>query len=166
MLSCLWMFVNIIYMADNYQCSWSTLDLYIYIYIRTRRQSMIIAWIQIQEGSESGTRSKLFQKQDYFSLKWLGSIVARQTVVLQSRARIRRLPTPQQTANLLEGCHLGLHLAAGWTQWGATEEKITKKCQKHIKKKKISLKYQGKEDISHCKSASLSLGKITSRFDS
>jgi hypothetical protein len=41
------------------------------------------------------------------------SVVARQTVVLQSRVRIRRLPSPQLTANLLVGCHLGWHLAAG-----------------------------------------------------
>jgi hypothetical protein len=36
-----------------------------------------------------------------------GSMVAHQTVVLQSQVRIRHLPSPQQTANLLEGCHLG-----------------------------------------------------------
>ncbi len=44
-------------------------------------------------------------------------------VVLQSRIRIRRLPSPHLTANLLVGCHLGCHLAAGWPLWGATEEK-------------------------------------------
>ncbi len=49
--------------------------------------------------------------------------------------RIRYLPSPQQTANLLEGCHLGWHLAEGWPLWGMTEEKIIKKCQKHIRKK-------------------------------
>jgi hypothetical protein len=42
-----------------------------------------------------------------------GSVVARLTDVLQSRVRIRRLPSPQLTANLLVGCHLGWHLAAG-----------------------------------------------------
>jgi hypothetical protein len=42
-----------------------------------------------------------------------GSVVACLTVVLQSRVRIRRLPSPQLTANLLVGCHLGWHLAAG-----------------------------------------------------
>jgi hypothetical protein len=42
-----------------------------------------------------------------------GSMVAHQTVVLQSWVRIRYLPSPQQTANLLEGCHLGWHLAEG-----------------------------------------------------
>jgi hypothetical protein len=42
-----------------------------------------------------------------------GSMVACQTVVLQSWVRIRRLPSPQLTANLLVGCHLGWHLAAG-----------------------------------------------------
>jgi hypothetical protein len=42
-----------------------------------------------------------------------GSMVARQTVVLQSRVQIRHLPSPQLTANLLVGCHLGYHLVAG-----------------------------------------------------
>ncbi len=42
-----------------------------------------------------------------------GSIVVRQTVVLQSRVHIRHLPSPQLIANLLVGCHLGWHLAAG-----------------------------------------------------
>ncbi len=69
-----------------------------------------------------------------------GSVVVRQTVVLQSRVRIRRLPSPQLIANLLVGCHLVWHLAAGWPLWGATEEKIVKNGslvrQKHIKKKK------------------------------
>jgi hypothetical protein len=32
---------------------------------------------------------------------------------LQSRVRIRRLPSPQLIAHLLVGCHLGWHLAAG-----------------------------------------------------
>jgi hypothetical protein len=35
-----------------------------------------------------------------------GSMVARQTVVLQSRVRIQRLPSPHLTANFLVGCHL------------------------------------------------------------
>ncbi len=48
------------------------------------------------------------------SIGWRGgSMVAHQTVVLQSRVRIRHLPSPQQTANLLEGCHLGWHFAEG-----------------------------------------------------
>jgi hypothetical protein len=119
---------------------------------------MIIAWIQIQEGSESGTRSKLFQKQDYFSLKWLGSIVVRQTVVLQSRARIRRLPSPQQTANLLEGCHLGCGLNSVRGDRGENHEKMLKTYQE---KEKIFLLIKVRR-----KSTSLSLGKITSRFDS
>jgi hypothetical protein len=55
-----------------------------------------------------------------------GSMVAWQTVVLQSRVQIQRLPSLQLTADLLVGCHLGWHLAAGWPLWGATEEKITK----------------------------------------
>jgi hypothetical protein len=42
-----------------------------------------------------------------------GSMVALQTVVLQSRVRVRQLPSPQLTDNLLVGCHLGWHLAAG-----------------------------------------------------
>jgi hypothetical protein len=42
-----------------------------------------------------------------------GSVVARLTVVLQSWVQIQRLPSPQLTANLLVGCHLGWHLAAG-----------------------------------------------------
>jgi hypothetical protein len=69
-----------------------------------------------------------------------GSVVAHLTVVLQSRVRIRCLPSPQLTANLLVGCHLGWHLAACWPLWGATEEKIMRNeplvRQKHIKKKK------------------------------
>ncbi len=63
------------------------------------------------------------------------------TVVLQSRVQIQRLPSPQLTANLLVGCHLGWHLAAGWPLWGATEEKNYENeplvPQKHIKKKKV-----------------------------
>ncbi len=70
-----------------------------------------------------------------------GSMVAHQTVVLQSWVRIQCLPNPQLTANLLMGCHLGWHLAGGWPLWGAIEEKIMKNeplvRQKHIKKKKI-----------------------------
>jgi hypothetical protein len=42
-----------------------------------------------------------------------GSVVARLTVVLQSWVQIQHLPSPQLTANLLVGCHLGWHLAAG-----------------------------------------------------
>jgi hypothetical protein len=42
-----------------------------------------------------------------------GSMVVHQTVVLQSWVRIRCLSIPQLTANLLVGCHLGWHLAAG-----------------------------------------------------
>ncbi len=71
------------------------------------------------------------------------SMVARQTVVLKSRVQIWRLPSPQLSANLLVGCHLGWHMSAGWPLWGATEEKITKKeplvHQKHTKKKKSYL---------------------------
>jgi hypothetical protein len=50
----------------------------------------------------------------WLNLGWRGgSMVAHQTVVLQSRVQIRHLPSPQQTANLLEGCHLGWHFAEG-----------------------------------------------------
>ncbi len=41
------------------------------------------------------------------------SVVARLTVVLQSRVRIRHLPSPQLTAKCLVGCHLRWHLTAG-----------------------------------------------------
>jgi hypothetical protein len=40
-------------------------------------------------------------------------MVVCQTVVLQSRVRIRRLPSPQLIDYLLVGCHLGWHLAVG-----------------------------------------------------
>jgi hypothetical protein len=70
-----------------------------------------------------------------------GSVVACLTVVLQSRVRIRHLPSPQLTANLLVGCHLGWHLAAGWPLCGVTEEKIIINellvRQKHIEKIKF-----------------------------
>jgi hypothetical protein len=53
----------------------------------------------------------------------------------------QRLCSPQLTANLLMGCHLGWHLAAGWPLWGSIEEKIMKNeplvRQKHIKKTNI-----------------------------
>ncbi len=42
-------------------------------------------------------------------------MVAYQTVVLQSRFRIRRPPSPQLTANLLVGCHLEMALGCGLT---------------------------------------------------
>jgi hypothetical protein len=42
-------------------------------------------------------------------------MVAYQTVVLQSRVRIRRPPSPQLTANLLVGCHLEMALGCGLT---------------------------------------------------
>jgi hypothetical protein len=78
-----------------------------------------------------------------------GSMVACQTVVLQSWVRIWHLPSPQLTANLLVACHMGWHLAAGWPLWGAKEEKITKNeplvHQKHIKKKKVSLEYRSEK---------------------
>jgi hypothetical protein len=42
-------------------------------------------------------------------------MVAYQAVVLQSRVRIRHLPSPQLTANLLVGCHLEMALGCGLT---------------------------------------------------
>ncbi len=71
--------------------------------------------------------------QDWFQ-SWVNTSV--NTVVLQSWVRIRHLPSPQQTANLLEGCHLGWHLAEGWPLWGATEEKIMKMPKTYKEKKK------------------------------
>jgi hypothetical protein len=41
-------------------------------------------------------------------------MVVHLTVVLQSRVRIRCLPSPQLIAYLLVGCYLGWHLAVGW----------------------------------------------------
>ncbi len=87
------------------------------------------------------------QLVDAYHILYVGrrgsSMVACQTVVLQSRVRIWHLPSPQLSANLLVGCHLGWHIAAGWPLWGATEEKITNKeplvHQKHRKKKKYTV---------------------------
>ncbi len=78
---------------------------------------------------------------DTYNQRWsLLKMTAIQGVVLQSRVRIRRLPSPQLSANLLVGRHRGWHMVAGWPLWGATEEKTTKKeplvHQKHTKKKK------------------------------
>ncbi len=42
-------------------------------------------------------------------------MVAHQAVVLQSQVRIRPLPSPQLTANLLVGCHPGMALGCGLT---------------------------------------------------
>jgi hypothetical protein len=52
-------------------------------------------------------------KEWWLSRRGGGSMVVCQTVVLQPIVRIRRLPSPQLTANLQVGCHLGWHLAAG-----------------------------------------------------
>ncbi len=67
-------------------------------------------------------------------------MVAHQAVVLQSQVRIRRLPSPQLTANLLVGCHPGMALGCGLTSVrGNRGKKITKNeplvPQKHTKKK-------------------------------
>jgi hypothetical protein len=62
--------------------------------------------ISQHRGLDSGTTDNITGRHG-------GSMVACQTVVLQSRVRIRRLPSPQLTAHLLVGCHLGWHLAPG-----------------------------------------------------
>jgi hypothetical protein len=73
-------------------------------------------------------------------------MVAHQAVVLLSRVRIRRLPSPQLTANLLVGCHLGMALGCGLTSVRGNRGKITKmnrwfpKKLQRKKKKKIVLK--------------------------
>ncbi len=65
-------------------------------------------------------------------------MVAHQTVVLQSRVRIQRLPSPQLTANLLVGCHLGMALGCGLTSVkgnrGENYENYPLVRQKHTKK--------------------------------
>jgi hypothetical protein len=70
-------------------------------------------------------------------------MVAHQAVVLQSRVRIRRLPSPQLTANLLVGCHPGMALGCGLTSVRGNRGKFTKikplVPQKHTKKKKIAI---------------------------
>jgi hypothetical protein len=67
-------------------------------------------------------------------------LVAHQAVVLQSRVQIRRLPSPQLTANLLVGCHLGMALGCGLTSVrgnrGKNYENEPLVPQKHTKKKK------------------------------
>jgi hypothetical protein len=67
-------------------------------------------------------------------------MVAHQAVVLQSWVRIRCLPSPQQTANLLVGCHLGMALGCGLTSVrgsrGKNYENKPLVPQKHPKKKK------------------------------
>jgi hypothetical protein len=72
-------------------------------------------------------------------------MVAHQAVVLQSRVRIRRLPSPQLTAKFLVGCHLAMALGCGLTSVRGNRGKNYKNeplvPQKHTKKKKI---------IAHC----------------
>jgi hypothetical protein len=67
-------------------------------------------------------------------------MVAHQAVVLQSRVRIRRLPSPQLIANLLVGCHPGMALGCGLTSVrgnrGKNYENEPLVPQKHTKKKK------------------------------
>jgi hypothetical protein len=77
-------------------------------------------------------------------------MVAHQAVVLQSRVRIRHLPSPQLTANLLVGCHPGKALGWGLTSVRGnrgknynTEPLVS---QKHTKKKKkIIISQNGKQ---------------------
>jgi hypothetical protein len=67
-------------------------------------------------------------------------MVAHQTVVLQCRVRIRHLPSPQLTANLLVGCHLGMALGCGLTSVRGNRRKNYENeplvSQKNTKKKK------------------------------
>jgi hypothetical protein len=67
-------------------------------------------------------------------------MVAHQAVVLQSRVRIRCLPSPQLTANLLVGRHSGMALGCGLTSVrgnrGKNYENELLVPQKHTKKKK------------------------------
>ncbi len=67
-------------------------------------------------------------------------MVAHQTVVLQSRVRIRRLPSPQLTPNLPVGCHLGMALGCRLTSVrgnrGENYENEPLVPQKHTKGKK------------------------------
>jgi hypothetical protein len=67
-------------------------------------------------------------------------MVAHQTVVLQSRVHIRRFPSPQLTANLLVGCHLGMALGCGLTSVrrnrGENYENEPLVCQNIQRKKK------------------------------
>jgi hypothetical protein len=68
-------------------------------------------------------------------------MVAHQAVVLQSRVRIRCFPSPQLTANLLLGCHLGMALGCGLTSVrgnrGKNYDNELLVPLKHTKKKKI-----------------------------
>ncbi len=65
-------------------------------------------------------------------------MLAHQAVVLQSRIRIRHIPSPQLTANLLIGCHLGWHLLTSVRgNRGENYENEPLVRQKHIKKKNI-----------------------------
>jgi hypothetical protein len=74
--------------------------------------------------------------------QWLVGKVAqwmRARLVLQSQVRIRRLPSPQLTANLLMGCQLGWHLARLTSVRGNRGENYENEPQvhqKHIRKKK------------------------------
>jgi hypothetical protein len=76
-------------------------------------------------------------------------MVAYQAVVLQSWVRIRRLPSPQLTANLLVGCHVGMALSCGLTSVrgnrGKNYENEPLVLQKHTKKTKKKLKSEIKK---------------------
>jgi hypothetical protein len=73
-------------------------------------------------------------------------MVAYQSVVLQSRVQIWCLPSPQLTANLLVGCHLGMAFGCGLTSVrgnrGENYENEPLVRQKHPKKKKIIILIQ------------------------
>ncbi len=78
------------------------------------------------------------------------SMVAHQAVVLQSRVRIRRLPSPQLIANLLVGCHPGMALGCGLTSVrgnrGKNYENEPPVPQKH-KKEKIIINWESADKL-------------------
>jgi hypothetical protein len=95
--------------------------------------SIISLCIPGTRGSSIGRRGS--------SIGWRGSsMVAHQTVVLQSRVQIQHLPSPQLTANLLVGCHLGKALGCGLTSMRGNRGENYKNGplvhQKHTKEKK------------------------------
>jgi hypothetical protein len=89
-------------------------------------------------------------KQDIATFDYK-EIEAHQTVVLQSRVRIRRLPSPQLTANLLVGCHLEMALGCGLTSVrgnrGKNYENEPLVPQKHTKKKKERNRMMQEESV-------------------
>ncbi len=72
-------------------------------------------------------------------------MVAHQAVVLQSRVRIRHLPSPLLTANLLVGCHPGMALGCGLTSVRGNRGKNYENellVPQKLTKKKISLNFK------------------------